>query len=154
MPKGPRVMDSEASPASYVNNGDAYLHVKSSHLYKGRSPGGILALSLHVLCPSHSAPASSLSIESSYTPASSPARTPAVTPHQALPFLPSALQEESASVSFKMRIGILFPPCLKPEGASCSLCKLFNWHMVFFCGGRYVHLIHVYNARLLAFPPP
>lgn len=40
VPKGPRVMDLEASPASYVNKGDVHLHVKPvSSLQRQESRG-------------------------------------------------------------------------------------------------------------------
>lgn len=77
MPKGPRVMESEVSPAPYVNSRDARLHIRSvSSLQSQESRGHLGPFSpCPSALPTQRPPASSLSIGSSYTPASSPART-------------------------------------------------------------------------------
>lgn len=130
---GPRVMESGVSPTSCVNNGDAHLHIRPvSSLQRQESRGHLGPFSP---CPlpfplsTHEQLIHREQLHSGVISCQNSCRGSSPSP---LPFIPSALQEESASVSFKMRIGILFSPCLKPEGASCSLCKLFNWHMIFF----------------------
>lgn len=112
MPKGPRVMESRGV-SSFIcqQQGCPSSHqvcIISAKPGVQRASWPFLSVSL---CPFHSAPSEQLIHREQLHPGVISCQN--LLPWlltKSLPFIPSALQEESASVSFKMRIGILFPP--------------------------------------------